>query len=257
MSTPRSVEEDLSVPLLQENGERARGELRSRREKLERRVRLEAEGLEEGLGRRVDGTEGLQNKGHKPALVLGSQLVITTVLNTSTVVSSLARSTVEVGVGSRMDDGDVHEGEVVGKVELEIWSGTRETQIGRLQEAGNAKLVGSSREERRHSVVAGGDRERSEELAGEEVSRVSSKPDSTRAERRQVVVRGKTETQARGKSKGVVREGVGELGGSGLQPKGRAIVGQRTKARVLRASDWRRSASRVAVWMRVEGKACK
>ena len=67
-----------------------------------------------------------------------------------------------------------------------------------------------------------------EEPAGEEVSRVSSKPVSTRAERRQVVVRGKTETQARGKSEGVVGKGVAELRGRGLQPEGRAIVGQRT-----------------------------
>ena len=70
-------------------------------------------------------------------------------------------------------------------------------------------------------------RERSKELAGEKVSRVRSKPVSTRAERRQVVVRGKTEAQTRSKRENVVRESVAELRGRGLQPKRRAVARQR------------------------------
>jgi len=61
----------------------------------------------------------------------------------------------------------------------------------------------------------------------ERVSRVRSKPVSTRAERRQVVVRGKTEAQTRSKRESVVRESVAELRGRGLQPKRRAVARER------------------------------
>ena len=81
---------------------------------------LKAEGLEEGLGRTVDGTEGLQNKRHQPALVFASKTVVTKMLNASTVVGRLPWVTVEVRVGSWVDDRDIHKGEVVRKVKLEV-----------------------------------------------------------------------------------------------------------------------------------------
>jgi len=78
-------------------------------------VRLKAEGLEEGLGRTVDGTEGLQNKRHQPALVFASKTVVTKMLNASTVVGRLPWVTVEVRVGNWVDDRDVHKVRLSGR----------------------------------------------------------------------------------------------------------------------------------------------
>jgi hypothetical protein len=196
MGAPVSVNEDLGVPFLQENGERPRDKLGSRGREGERGVRLEAEGLEKRPSLTMDATERLENKGYKPTLVFGSKLVVVIVLHLCTVTSGLARSAVEVGGGRGVDDRDVNEGEVVRKVELEVRAIARETKVWGLQKAGNPQIVSSRREVGSDKFVASGNGERSEELAGEKVGRVSSKPVATGAGGRKVVVRGKTKTQA-------------------------------------------------------------
>ena len=133
----------------------------------------------------------------------------------------------EVGSGGRVDDGDVDESEIVREVELKIRADAREAEVWGLQKAGDPKPVSSQREVGSDSVVTSSDSERSEKQAGKKVSRVGSKPVATGAEGRKVVVRGKTETKARSKSEGVVRESVAELRRRGLQPERRAVTGQR------------------------------
>lgn len=197
MRTPVAVKEDRGIPFLQEeNGKRVEDELGSRRrgERVSR-VGLVAEGLEEGLGRALDTAEGLEDKRHKPAFVVSSELVVAGAFRQRSVFSRLTRSAVEVGGSSRMDDGDIDESEVVRKVKLKVRAITREAKVWGLQEAGNPKPVSRLREVDSDSVVTSSDRERPEELAGEEVSRVVSKLVATGAGGRKVVVGRKAEAQ--------------------------------------------------------------
>ena len=98
---------------------------------------LVAEGLEENLSRALDTAEGLEDKRHKPALVVSSELVVTGAFRQSSALSRLTRSTTEVRGSSGVDDGDIDESEVVRKVELKVRAVTGEAEVRGLQETWN------------------------------------------------------------------------------------------------------------------------
>lgn len=119
-----------------ELGSRRRGERVSR-------VVLVAEGLEDGLGRRHDAAEGLEDERYKPTFTVSSELSVANTFRLRSAFCHTTRRKVEVGVGSWVDDGDVDEGEVVREVKLEVRAHVREAEIRGLQEAGNPESVGS------------------------------------------------------------------------------------------------------------------
>ena len=57
-----------------------------------------------------------------------------------------------------MDHSDIEEGEVVGKVQLKVRMGAGDGEIGRLEEAGDAELIGGRAEERSDGVLTGAER---------------------------------------------------------------------------------------------------
>jgi hypothetical protein len=161
MGAPVSVNEDLGVPFLQENGERPRDKLGSRGRERERGVRLEAEGLEKRPSLTMDATERLENKGYKPTLIFGSKLVIVIVLHLCTVTSGLARSAVEGRRRQRTI-------ETPTKVRLSgRWSSrsgrSRERLRSGAPESRESQIVSSRREVGSDSVVASSNGERPED----------------------------------------------------------------------------------------------
>lgn len=228
MSATVAVEKDMGIPPLEQDTERASevlprwgegGVTRSLHQSLENSLRVF-----------LDAAKRLQNKRPKGSLVFCSKTVIFGMLEVISASRSSLRPETEIGVSSRMDHSDIEEGEVVGKVQLKVRMGAGDGEIGRLEEAGDAELIGGRAEERSDGVMTGGDRERLEELAGEEMRRIVGEKVAAGAGARKVVMRGQAKAQAGGEGESVVVEGVAELRREGLKPEGGTVGTKSVKA---------------------------
>ena len=206
---------------MEQDRERTREVLASRRER--RRKRSLQERLEDSLGITLDATEGLDHKGLENSLVVRSETIVAAMLPTGHSVGGGVGLEVEVRRGSRVDDGDVNEGEVVREVELQVRMHPGQGEVSRLQEAGQPQPVRSRGKERGDRVVASSDGEGLEKATGEEVGGVGGKESTTGARARERVMGRETEAQTRGEGKGVAVKSVTRKRGNGLEPEGCSV----------------------------------